>query len=408
MKPMPDPAKLELLTRAPGEAAFQIVEIDSTLGYWSFKPQRLPATEWELTAQPTSVDGARNYVLKNLRHDRYLLLNTREYFFWEHFDGRHSLEEIARAFHFEVGAFDYSLIRHLLTKLHDCGLLERRDSADLRPSLARAGEGRWANRLRWKLRTWQRVSFKIPDADRFCSNVYNYGGFLLFQRLSFCLIIPLALVALVMAARLTANARDFTYFLTARPFFATTVIMVTLFAASMLHTVLHALACKAHGRRVREMGLFLLQGVWPAFYADVTDIFMSSRWARVTVDLAGPMVEVVLGSVAIIAAYTTLPGIEQAILFGIGLLLRESALINLYPFSFLEMDGYNIIADLMAMPMLRQQAMALIPNLPGRLRSLRTIERAEWIQLIYLMLCLVSVSVYLIAHLDAISALFSF
>jgi hypothetical protein len=72
------------------------------------------------------------------------------------------------------------------------------------------------------------------------------------------------------------------------------------------------------------------------------------------------------------------------------------------------MDGYNIVADLLAMPMLRQQAVALIPNLPRRLRSVRTIERAEWIQLAYLTLCLVSVLVYLIAHLDAIRTLLPF
>jgi len=42
------------------------------------------------------------------------------------------------------------------------------------------------------------------------------------------------------------------------------------------------------------------------------------------------------------------------------------------------------------------------------LRSLRTIDRAEWIQIGYLVLCLVSVLGYLIAHLDAISALYRF
>ena len=120
------------------------------------------------------------------------------------------------------------------------------------------------------------------------------------------------------------------------------------------------------------------------------------------------MVEVVLGSVAIIGAHASPPRFEQAFLFGIGVMLWESAVINLYPFSFLEMDGYNIVADLLAMPMLRQQAMALIPNLPGRLRNLKTIERAEWIQLTYLTFCLVSVLVYLIAHLDAIRTLLPF
>ena len=114
----------------------------------------------------------------------------------------------------------------------------------------------------------------------------------------------------------------------------------------MLHVLVHALACKSHGRRVREIGFFLLQGVLPTFYADVTDIFMSKRRARVIVDLAGPMVEVFFGSVAFLAAYLSDRGIEQALLFGVGVLLWESALINLYPFSFLELDGYNMLADL--------------------------------------------------------------
>ena len=95
---MADPAKLELLTRPAGEAGFQIFEIDSHHVYWAHKPRRLPQTEWEVTAQPTGADGARHFVLKNLRQDSYLLLSSKEYYLWEYFDGRHSLEEIARAF----------------------------------------------------------------------------------------------------------------------------------------------------------------------------------------------------------------------------------------------------------------------------------------------------------------------
>ncbi len=89
-------------------------------------------------------------------------------------------------------------------------------------------------------------------------------------------------------------------------------------------------------------------------------------------------------------------------------MLWESALINLYPFSFLELDGYNILADVLAMPMLRKQALALIPNLTQRLRSIRTIQRVEIIQIGYLALCLLSVLVYLVLHLDAVSALLPF
>jgi len=167
----------------------------------------------------------------------------------------------------------------------------------------------------------------------------------------------------------------------------------------------HALACKAHGRRVRELGFFLLQGVVPTFYADVTDIFMSSRRARITVDLAGPMVEVVLGSIAVLSAQAVSAALGQALLFGIGLALWESALLNLYPFNFLEMDGYNILADLTAMPMLRQQALAMIPHLYERLLNFKTLARAEWLQLGYLALCLISVTVYVIVHIDGLRTL---
>jgi putative peptide zinc metalloprotease protein len=93
----------------------------------------------------------------------------------------------------------------------------------------------------------------------------------------------------------------------------------------MLHVLVHALACKAYGRKVREMGFFLLQGLLPTFYADVTDIFMSSRRVRVMVDLSGPLVEVVCGSLAFIAAYGSEPGFGQSLLFGAGLVLWESA-----------------------------------------------------------------------------------
>jgi putative peptide zinc metalloprotease protein len=405
---MPDPAKLELLTRTADDEGFHLVEIDSNYVYWSFKPQRLPQTEWELTPQPFGADGARNYVLKSLRQERYLLLDSKEFFLWECFDGRHSLEEIARAFHISNGAFDYSLIRQLLTKLYGCGLIETNNITDLQPSLAGAQPYLWTRHLTSGLRTLRRISFKIPDADRLCSIIYRRGGFLLFHPIAFWLSVTIAVIAFVLAVRLAPHAGNFASHLKAQPFLITGAMLVTLLLVSMLHVLFHALACKAHGRRVREMGFFLLQGVLPTWYADVTDIFMSSRRARIMVDLAGPMVEVVLGSFAIVGAHGASAGFGQALLFGIGVMLWESALINLYPFNFLEMDGYNILADLLAVPMLRQQALALIPNLAQRLRSVKTVERAEWLQLGYLALCLVSVLLYVIAHLDAVGSLLHF
>ena len=405
---MSDRPKLQLLTRSADESEFAIFEVDSSQAHSRFKPQRLPDSEWELRRQPLAVDGTRNFVLKNLRQDRYLLLNAREHFLWGQFDGRNALEEIARAFHLEYGAFDYSLIRELLAKLYHAGLIEDHQTLASLSNFV-SPEGRSLHdRFGRMVDSWRRFALRTRDADRFCSTIYRRGGFILFHPLTFWMVAAIAGIALAAAFQLAAHSMDFARLLSAHPYRSTAVILIALPLASILHVLVHALACKAHGRRVREIGFFLLQGVLPTFYADVTDIFMSSRRARLLVDLAGPLVEVFFGSLAMLSAYLSGPGIEQALYFWAGVLLWESALINLYPFSFLELDGYNILADLLSMPMLRKQALALIPNLTQRLRNIRTIQRAEMVQIGYLALCLLSVLVYLVLHLDAVSALLPF
>jgi putative peptide zinc metalloprotease protein len=406
---MSDGAKLQLLTRSTDESAFEIFEADSIAAYAGLKPQRPPADAYELRRQPLGIDGARRFVLKNLRRDCYLLLDLREHFLWQQFDGRNSLEEIARAFHLQYGAFDYNLIREFLAKLSQADLIENHQALAPQANFVHPHQrSSVPDRIKAAVAAWRRLTVRLPQADRYCSTLYRSGGFLLFHRASFWMILALALLGGAVCFHLAAQSADFARMLAARPYASTAVLLLAHLAALMLHVLAHALACKAHGRRVQELGFFLLQGVWPAFYADVTDIFMSDRRARLIVDLAGPLVEVCLGSLAMLAAYNATPGFEQALLFGIGVLLWESAWINLYPFSFLELDGYNMLADAIAMPMLRRQALALLPNLPARLRKPRTLTRAELVQTGYLVLCFISVLVYVVLHLDALAALFPF
>jgi putative peptide zinc metalloprotease protein len=398
---MPDPAKLELLTRTGGDLGFQLYEVESSQAHILFKPKRLPSSEWEITPQPRSPDGSRNFTLRSFARDRYLLLNPREKFLWEHFDGNHSLSEIGRAFHFQFGSFDYALIREFLAKLYHAGLLEEIEvSSGFQRSFA-DDKGRWWTRvIASYLNLGARFSLRITTADRYCTAIYRRGGFILFHPIAFWSVVITTGLAVMAVIALAPQARDISMRLADWPALTALVIVALLPVVSILHVLVHALACKSYGRKVRETGFFLLQGVLPTFYADVTDIFMSSRRARVMVDLAGPMVEVALGSAAFLGAYWMPPGLGQAFLFGAGILLWEGAVINLYPFSFLELDGYNILADLLAMPTLRRQALALVPNLPQRFRKGKTLHRSEWIQLFYVAGCVISVTAYVIAHLD--------
>jgi len=399
---MAEPAKLELLTRRPGEPGFEIHEVQSQQAYLGFRPGRPPETEWELTPQPRGLDGSRNYILKSHKRDNYLLLSPQEYFLWEHFDGHHSLNEISRALHFKFGSFDFEIIRQFLGKLYLAGLLNELQTTGLRRSVARRHERWWKGPLAAISKYWSRITIRVSDADHYCAALYDRGGFLLFRWSFLVLYGALLIGAIIAVSRLWPHMAEIAGRVATRPLLSTAIMLATIVFVAMLHVLVHALACKAYGRKVREMGFFLLQGLLPTFYADVTDIFLSSRRVRVMVDLSGPMVEVVCGSIAFIGAYCAEAGFAQSLLFGAGLVLWESALLNLYPFNFLELDGYNVLADLLAMPTLRQRALALVRRLPHRLRSGKMPDRAEWIQLGYLALCLVSVLAYLIVHLDAV------
>jgi putative peptide zinc metalloprotease protein len=377
--------------------------VESSQAHVLFKPKRLPASEWEITPQPRSPDGSRNFTLRSFARDRYLLLSPREKFLWEHFDGDHSLTEIGRAFHFQFGSFDYALIREFLAKLYHAGLLEEIEVSSGFQRTFADGKGHWWTRaIAACLKLGARLSLRVTAADRYCTAIYRRGGFVLFHPIAFWSVVLITGLAVVAVIGLAPQARDISMRLADWPILTALIIVALLPVVSILHVLVHALACKSYGRKVREMGFFLLQGILPTFYADITDIFMSSRRARVIVDLAGPMVEVALGSLAFIGAYLAPPGLGQSLLFGSGILLWESAVINLYPFSFLELDGYNILADLLAMPMLRHQALALVAYLPARLRARKTLHRSEWIQIAYVVLCVISVFAYLVAHLDVI------
>ena len=399
---MAEPAKIEFLTRNADDSGFQLHQVQSSAVHGLFRPRRLIPTAWEVRRQPRSFDGSRQFVLRNLAGDRYVLLNAHEHFLWEHFDGDHSVSDIAKIFHFEFGAFDYSIITQLLAKLYAAGLLEDVGASGVQRSAARRSARRWARALVRLRRVLSRLSFRTRDADRYCAAIYKWGGFLLFNPLTLAACLAITAYAAIALFRLLPQAKQIALGLAGKPLLSAGAMIGAFLFVAVLHMLVHALACKAYGRKVRELGFFLLQGVLPTFYADVTDIFMASRRARIVVDLAGPLVEVVFGSFAFIAAYWSEPGVGQSLLFGAGILLWEGALLNLYPFNFLEMDGYNILADLLAMPTLRQHAMRLLPTLPRRLLRGPQLLRSEWIEAGYLVVCFVSVLAYVVLHLDAV------
>ncbi len=122
-----------------------------------------------------------------------------------------------------------------------------------------------------------------------------------------------------------------------------------------LHEMGHASATRADGGEVHDMGLMLLV-LMPVPYVDASaaSVFRS-KWRRALVGAAGMIVELALAALAFYVWLAVEPGLVRAIAFNVMLVAGVSTLIfNGNP--LLRYDAYYILADLIEMPNLAQQA----------------------------------------------------
>jgi putative peptide zinc metalloprotease protein len=146
---------------------------------------------------------------------------------------------------------------------------------------------------------------------------------------------------------------------------------------------------------VREFGFTFLHGFVPTFYVDVTDIFMAGRRARVVTAVTGALVHLVLGAIAfIVAAFAPVGSFTQAFAAASGIIQWQALVIALYPFCFIEMDGYHVLVDVLGVPTLKHDALAYVKGLltgTGRLR----LGREEGLWLGYVVLSTLSVAAFI-------------
>ncbi len=189
-----------------------------------------------------------------------------------------------------------------------------------------------------------------------------------------------------------ADLGEVTDGLARHPLVAILLVKVVFWLTVVNHQVIHALACVHYRRRVREFGFTILHGFIPTFYADVTDIFMASRRARIVNAVAGPLFHLFLGGLCFWIATMLSPGLIQGFLVASAILQLQSFFISLYPFCFLEMDGYHVLVEWLGIPTLNHDAVRFVrTSLWARLRNLDSLTRRERIYVTYFALSLVSV-----------------
>jgi putative peptide zinc metalloprotease protein len=390
-------ARIELLVRQTNGDGFEVREIPSAVAYRPSRPHRIPDAEWEMARLPYARQGAVTYALKNRHTEEIIQITEAEKFLWEQMDGQASLQEIATAYLLRYGSFDFAIIPALLVKLLRADLLTMRPVSRLRAVLARNRLNPAARAIEGTLHALELLTVASRRAHRFFERLYRYGGFLLFSPW-----IVLALIAVVglgvwSGIRIWGELGEVTRGLAQHPFIAIILVKVVFWLTVVNHQMIHALACIHYGRRVREFGFTILHGFIPTFYADVTDIFMASRRARIVNAVSGPLFHLVVAALSLWIATQLSPGVIQGFLVASAILQLQSLFVSLYPFCFLEMDGYHVLVEWLGLPTLNHDAVRFVrESLWARLRNLDTLTRRERIYVAYFGLSLVSVTAFVV------------
>jgi putative peptide zinc metalloprotease protein len=391
----PRRAKLELLVRRDDtEDSFEVREVGSATAFVQSRPQRVAPESFELAEVPSRVGGQGSFILKNTTTDRYLMLTEPERFLWEQMDGRTSLQEIATAYVLRYGAFDFDVIPNLMRKLQRAQLLTLTPSSRLRQALARNRRQPVVKAIETGLTVLERINVSSRNVQRVFAALYRYGGFLLFTRGAVVVLALLALSGLGVGVKLWQEGGDIVAGFGGHAVRGILMVKVLFFLTVAAHQIVHGLALVHYRRRVREFGFTFLHGFVPTFYVDVTDIFMASRRARVVTAVAGAAVHLVLGSIWFIVAYLSpLGGFTQAFAAASGMIQWQAFVIALYPFCFIEMDGYHVLVDVLGVPTLKQEAMAWAGALV-RGRGSRRFGRQEQLFAVYVVLSAISVAAF--------------
>jgi hypothetical protein len=391
-------ARLELLVRQTDGDGFEVREIPSAVAYLQSRPHRIPDADWEIARLPYAAEGAVTYALKNRHTEEIIQITEAERFLWEQMDGRVSLQEIATAYLLRYGSFDFAIIPTLIVKLLRADLLTMRPVSRLRAVLARNRLNPAARAIEGTLHALELFTVTSRRAHRFFERLYRHGGFLLFSPWTVLALIVVVALGAWSGIRIWEELGQVTHGMAQHPLIAILLVKLVFWVTVVNHQVIHALACVHYGRRVREFGFTILHGFIPTFYADVTDMFMASRQARIVNAVSGTLFHLVVGSLCLWIATMLSPGLIQGFLVASAILQLQAFFISLYPFCFLEMDGYHVFVEWLGIPTLNHDAVRFVrDSLWARLRNLDSLTRRERIYVTYFALSLVSVAGFVIA-----------
>jgi len=320
----------------------------------------------DLVTHPLQFAGDEYWGVKDPVSLRYFQFQAEEFFILRQLNGSRSGAEIIDAFErrFTPQKLNPQELAAFTASLHEQGLILANSTGQAAPLLERRGKQQrrdWLERAAGVLS----MRFRGVDPDPFLNWLYPqvrwifspvvFGSMLL-------LITAAVLLALTQVDTLQARLPGLQDFFTPQ-----NIVLLSLSLASVkiLHEMGHALTCKHFGGECHEFGVMLLVFT-PCLYVNVTDAWMlRNKWSRAAIGAGGIYVELILASACTFMWWFSQPGLLNTVCLNVMVVCSVNTLIfNGNP--LLRYDGYFILADIVEIPNLWQQASSVVKHYVNR------------------------------------------
>jgi CRP-like cAMP-binding protein len=298
------------------------------------------------------------YVMVADRGNAYIRLSEEDDFLATRMDGTRRVSDLVVEYFHQFGSFGYESVVRLVEELRDAGMLtdppkdiyqelRNRLHPPAKPQKPRRTEG-----------TFLMLRVPLRGIDGTVTWLHDHVGFVFYKR---PVLVPTVLITVLGLAAFIADllgGHDIFAPLGNSVLLGVVALVVAYYVATFIHESAHAVTAKHFGRRV-DQGGFMLFYLMPAFYVDVTDVWLEPWWRRIAVSWAGPYSGfTVAGACSILVWLFPQGGFVTTLLFKFAVASYLTDALNLMP--LLPLDGYYILMDWLEIPQLRQRALDFI------------------------------------------------
>jgi putative peptide zinc metalloprotease protein len=287
-------------------------------------------------------EGAKRWVLRDLKTDRFMRLSDNDAHVFELLDGTHSLSDLIGIAEQRFGPGGAPRLARLLADLGERGYLAG----------VAGGAGTFDEPPQGFLKRLFRPREKIFPIGGLFDPVYRRGAWVLFTRPALVAIAVLIVAGLATFGYLIVGRYGTPFVVAKRIELGALVFLLGRFAMVAVHELAHGLTMASFGRRIHKAGLKLMV-VFPYAFVDTSEAWFEPRPRRIAISAAGPVSDFSLGAIFSICCLLV-DGTVRDVFFQLAFAGYVGAFFNLNP--FIDRDGYHMLVDVLREPGLRRRA----------------------------------------------------